>query len=271
MPNEIQTEPDAQAARLITQRLDEITKRARRACRRRSISAIGWYVCFIAGLFLGFRLISWGSPFGLAFVMLYFAAMLVPLFLIDRVRLQAMPKFDADEIARLGGVNAIAPLFVVLLSNMPKKQRQSICDALITLLPQMKATDAHLLTPVDRRMIHLWLNNAVLIGGSNPKFEDLYVASLKALEQVGDADAIPVVERLTKMKGRTPAQKKIKQAAIECLPMLLANCGEVETARTLLRASHSEAARPDTLLRAASGSAQSNPAELLRGAETPDK
>ena len=66
-----------------------------------------------------------------------------------------------------------------------------------------------------------------------------------------------------------PEQAKIKQAAIECLPMLLANCGDVEAARTLLRASQAEDARPDTLLRPASQSAQTNPAELLRGSEPP--
>ena len=134
----------------------------------------------------------------------------------------------------------------------------------------MKASDAYLLMPVDHRMIHFWLNNASLLRDNNPKFESLYIAALKALEQVGDASAVPVVEKLTQMKPRTPGQEKIKQAAIECLPMLRTKSKEVETARTLLRASHGQDARPYTLLRPANGEGQVDSTGLLRGSEAPE-
>ena len=133
----------------------------------------------------------------------------------------------------------------------------------------MKVSDAHLLTPVGRRLVHSWLNSP---SGNQPVIQGadaLRIAALKALEQVGDSTAIPIVERLAQIKPLTPGQAKVQQAAIECLPMLRANCGEVEAARTLLRASQADTARPDTLLRPATGAGQTDRNELLRADLTP--
>ena len=177
---------------------------------------------------------------------------------------RAVPMFDAAELAQIGGVQAIIPLFVSLKNPLSSKQTMAIESALTTLLPQMKAGDAKIITPIARQTIHKWLNSA---NDRNPTYfypAPLRLAALKALEQVGDARDIQVVKRLAKMKPRTPEQEELKQAAIECLPMLRANCGEVEAARTLLRASHAEDARPDTLLRPASGAGQTAAQELLR-------
>ena len=253
------TDAEAQAARLVTERLNEITRRAKYIRLRYRLILIAAGVSNLIYVSLSPRLFILFLPLDL--IALHYASI---------AHSQDMPAFDADRMARLGGVKAIAPLFVALHSPLREKHEGVICDALTMLLPQMKASDAYLLAPAFRRIIHTWLNNAILLRGSNPKFEALYIAALKALEQVGDSSDIPYVVRVAKMKARTPEQEKIKQAAIECLPMLRANCGEVEAARTLLRASQSEDARPDTLLRPASGSGQTGSAELLRGSDSPD-
>ena len=186
------------------------------------------------------------------------------------VRYHTLPKFDATEIARLGGAKAVVPLFAVLENDLDNKQREAIRDALIPLLPQMKASDALLLTPAARHMLIAWisLNN-------DDKFVvqcavDLRLSVLKALEQVGDSGAIPVVERLANRRLLCSGDKEIRQAAIECLPMLRANCGDVETARTLLRASQAEPTDSATLLRPVSHTPETNPAQLLRGSHSPD-
>ena len=118
-------------------------------------------------------------------------------------------------------------------------------------------------------MMRLWLSHRINSQGNLFAPEDLQIATLKALEQVGNASFIPDVERLANMNPRTPSLLRVQGAAMECLPMLRANCGEVDAARTLLRAAHAEAARPDTLLRPANGAAQTASRDLLRGAEPP--
>ena len=145
-----------------------------------------------------------------------------------------------------------------------KKQTQAIQAALTTLLPQMRASDAKLLTPFALRTIYMWLAVPADYSTIDAYPDALRIASLKALEQVGDSSAIPYVERLATLQMITPVKAQLKQAAIECLPLLRANCGEVKAARTLLRASHAEDARPDTLLRPASGAGGAKPQELLR-------
>ena len=264
------TEADAEAARLVTERLDEITTRANRA-RRRVRTACLAAVCSILSIFVLSALgVALQDPrlfmLGGCFVVLALAATLVMVGFI----IWGSPKFDVDEIARMGGVRAIVPLFSALQNTAPAKQRQAIHSALVLLLPQMKASDANLLTPFARLTINSWLRDINEWNPERSRFDDLCIATLKALEQVGDASAIPSVERLATKRMYTQAGREVQQAALECLPMLRANCGEVEIARTLLRASQSEDVRPDTLLRPASNSGQTGSAELLRGADSPD-
>ena len=269
-PQTIQTEADAQAARLVTQRLNEITRRAKRAKRRAKVgSRIVLYVLAAVGYLLSLWFNS-RKIFPSFFPIFVFVALLVPIALETFGTWWGAPKFDAEEIAQTGGVRAIMPLFAALENPLPEKEGQAIRNALTTLLPQMKASDAHLLTREARLFLHAWVSSALTVGTRFSDRDALRLAALKALEQVGDSSAIPVVERLANCAPQTPREERIRQAAIECLPMLRANCGEVETARTLLRASQSEDARPDTLLRPASGSGQTGSAELLRGSDSPD-
>ena len=127
-----------------------------------------------------------------------------------------------------------------------------------------------MITPKARQIIYSWLGDARADVGLDAHYDALYIAALKALEQVGDAKAIPPVKRLSKITAQTPGALRVRQAAIDCLPTLRAHCGEVETARVLLRASQAGEARPDTLLRPATGAEETNSAGLLRGAEKPD-
>ena len=263
----VEMEAETQAAQHLTERLNEIMARAKRAKRRFWKGYILGSVCFISASFV-ISIPIWrrDSPFPALTLWLLGAGISIMLLSAATLSRQS-PKFDADELARIGGVQAIPALFAALTLPFGAKNKP-VLAALTTLLPQMKASDAHLLTPATRRIFHSYLANAISGALPHCRYDAFFVALLKALEQTGDSSAIPTVARLARMRGRTRRITVLRQAAIDCLPMLQANCGEVETARTLLRASHSEDARPDTLLRPASASTQTDAAELLRGADS---
>ena len=263
-PLAVETEADAQAVADITKRLNEITRRANKVSHWFKVGIYAIVPCFLLGF--------WPIAFffranNLLRQMLMFSclgAMYAAIALAFWMRSKTTPKFDANEVARLGGVKAIVPLFAAVPTTMFMKQQDTIYSALTALLPRMNVSDAYLITPAIRRTIHGWFEFSCTNSSLKTLTVNRDIAALKALEQVGDAKDVAIVERLAIMKALTPEQEKVKQAAIECLPMLRANCGEVETARTLLRASHAAAARPDTLLRPASGAGQTAAQELLR-------
>jgi hypothetical protein len=271
MPNEIQSEPDAQAARLITERLNKITAHAKRARRHFMMRMGGIAICFFLGLHTTDILLGGSELLHERIQFLVIAAGWIGIGLNFWFWQRTGPKFDAEELARSCGVKAIPALFATLEYTFFRRQGRAVYSALTILLPQMKASDAHLLTSDAHQNIALWTFGKAGIVRRDIFGPEIAVASLEALGQIGNASLIPAVEQLAKKKARTPGQEKVKQAALECLPILRARCAEMATARTLLRASHSEDARPDTLLRPASGSAQTNPAELLRGVDLPEE
>ena len=264
-----ETEVETQAAQIVTERLNEITRRAKRAKVWNNsflfVMTASYPLCILAERLLRDLPDSLAMAFELSFILLLIAAVIG--FIVTS--LLCLLRFDAEELAKLGGLEAIGPLFAALQAPISRKQRDAIYAALTLLLPQMKASDTHFLTPAHRQTIHAWLNIGDVEFCVIRRLNGLRIAALKALEQVGDSGAIPIVERLANMRPRTTEKAKIKQAAIDCLPMLRANCGDVEAARTLLRASQAETTDPKTLLRPASGAGQTDGAELLRGTETP--
>jgi hypothetical protein len=95
--------------------------------------------------------------------------------------------------------------------------------------------------------------------------EKLVISTLKAMEQIGDATAMPLIQRLcTLPKDEYPRfearLERIRSAARECLPFVEQRIEADRARQTLLRPAE---AGSDELLRPA-GSAVSNPEELLR-------
>jgi hypothetical protein len=103
------------------------------------------------------------------------------------------------------------------------------------------------------------------------------LAILKALEQIGDETAVPIVEKLASGRQHTrgmtmmerwlagrPEPDAVMLAAQECLPFLHLRAQRRQAAQTLLRASaNSEALAPEMLLRPATA-VESAPEQLLR-------
>ena len=260
---------DDETARRVAERLNEMTAQAERGQLRFSFAVILSSLGVIAGCVLKVKggnidsnvLVSVGNVLYVGSLLAVGGAFLA--------LSQYTPTINVEEIGLMGGIRAIPPLFAALQSPLREAHEWAIYKALTALLPLITVRDANLLNLDARRAITRWLSTSDDFERPNICPDALRIAALKALGQVGYSRDIPLVERLAKMRGYTTGQARVRLAAIQCLPHLRANCVEVEGAHTLLRASQFAETQPETLLRPASTSGQTDAAELLRGAEKP--
>lgn len=167
-------------------------------------------------------------------------------------------KNAASELAKLRPKRAVGPL-ADALEYGDKSIRTLASSALQDILPQLQASDDHLLNVEQRGRLYNVLKRA--------RFKQdalLMIAILKALEQIGDEKALPAVENLAKIESCNGMEPLVKEAAQECLPALTERVERQRRAQTLLR----PAAAPDNpaelLLRPAPGAAPADPDRLLR-------
>ena len=96
------------------------------------------------------------------------------------------------------------------------------------------------------------------------------MAILQAFAQVGDSSALPIVEKLAREEAKTVDQRRIQEAAQECLPALRLRAQKERDPHTLLRATGSAGNDTETLLRAATTVQETPPEQLLRpGSSSP--
>ena len=127
-------------------------------------------------------------------------------------------------------------------------------EALIGILPRLQASDSRLLN--DEQRVKLY---GILSSGDKP----LVLATLKALEQIGDEKAIPIVEKLANRQRLAETKaNEVRDAANHCLPFLRECAANRKAGAELLRASGPDT-KAETLLRPASAY-QTEPQELLR-------
>jgi hypothetical protein len=134
-------------------------------------------------------------------------------------------------------------------------------EALIHLLPRLQATDAALLNFHQRAYLYRALKQVTR--RITYYDEAVILAILRALEQIGDAEALPYVEPLTHFRK----SEAIAQAAQACLPYLQQKQQQQQYSQTLLRSSVAFSQAPETLLRPAQRLTETQPQELLRAAE----
>jgi hypothetical protein len=163
------------------------------------------------------------------------------LLLLGRLTVSARQKELLIQLRSFRDVHLVGPLLTTLYWPGLEEHRYSAQIALIALLPQMRASDAGLLNRDQRLILYRTLRS-----GEEP----FVLAILKALEQIGTAEAIPYVERLVRRRVWTPGQKKIKEAAEACLSTLHAHTSR--TGERLLRPATTPASPEETLLRPAS-------------------
>jgi hypothetical protein len=156
--------------------------------------------------------------------------------------------------------------------------RQELVIPVKRLLTQLRTDQANLFTPEQRAGL------ASLIGIS---FRDvpLTLAVLKALEQIGDAQAIPAVQNLADQPKLLPheldhlerqhlffeqaeaAFQEVQEAARHCLPFLTENEARFQQSDTLLRPSSEKGLAQEELLRPAALGQETPPQLLLRASE----
>lgn len=135
------------------------------------------------------------------------------------------------RLAEGDDVRAVGPLAEALFDG-DKAVREIAERGLIRLLPRLKESDAHVLNEEQNRRLRRALD------GSN---EDLAIAVLRALEFVGDSNALWDV---LKLRSRTRAER-VRDAAKECLPYLEARVPQ----DSLLRSSEAPSVPADALIR----------------------
>ncbi len=174
---------------------------------------------------------------------------IIGLFAMSEVQKRATKK-----LAMLDDVRAVGPLMEAL-GYIDSEVRKVAIEALLRLLPRMQASDAHFLNDVQRNCMYRALN---------AKEENFVLAVLKALEQVGDSRALPLVEKLAQGDAETYQEKRIRDAAQACLPFLRQRIEQESASRQLLRAASASGVPADTLLRPAQSVSETGPEQLLR-------
>jgi HEAT repeat protein len=166
----------------------------------------------------------------------------------------------AKRLVGLQDPRAVGPLLDMLIASSNIRWEE-VRTALIRLLPRLRASDepfltAHHLTTLTYllRQPGMWYNRPDKSGA------DLRIEILKALEQVGDEQAISTVEEL----AANAKSEAVKQAAIECLPILKARVEYQRPGRTLLRPAPPVDEPGASLLRPLSGNHTPDTDELLR-------
>ena len=129
--------------------------------------------------------------------------------------------------------------------------QQDARQGLVKLLPRLQADDAHLLNGEQRERLRqmLFTNHT-----------ELAVSILKAYEHIGDGAELEAVERLLQ---NAIWDVDVRDAAEACLPYLQGRAQQMQSSRTLLRASQ-HATTPDILLRPANSVQTEDETQLLR-------
>lgn len=177
---------------------------------------------------------------------------------LHRVTLTSKQAAAGRELARLDSVEHAGRVCEML--EWPDMESRHIAQqALGRLLPRLKASDAALLSAAQKACLYRALKPS-----SSATHQRFLLDLLSALEQIGDADGVPFVQRLADAPAATGQQRKVRAAARECLPFLIARADQTRMSQTLLRPSGQDLAPNSVLLRAVRHGAEEDAAQLLR-------
>ena len=235
-----ENEADAQAVQDMARRLNAISERDERQQHQSK-------VCFLVGTImdtLGALGAEWfhAHPSPLVHLASLLLSVIGTGLMIASGAMETWRRYKSypADLARLGGVQAIPALFLVWKHPHSRTEQHEAHEALLRLLPAMRAADAPLLTPLARDTMRQWLQGVIDPTITGRVTEDLVVATLKVAGQAGDSSMIPAVEALANMEVRYSDQAKVKKAAVQCLPLLQARCRDLAGLEALFRASPPE-------------------------------
>lgn len=193
-------------------------------------------------------------------IILYFYIIITVLCFAQSRYLSVKPALE--KLKRMQDVRSVGALINAL--TIPD-QRDSIKEVLTRLLPRLQASDAHLLSVPQQKLLCQALKQSAL-----PKFtlwpnteRTFALAVLTALQQVGTEEAIPAVEYV----AQTAREAEVRLAAQTTLPYLRTRAEQQHNEQTLLRASAINETVAAELLRPASEQTETPPQQLLRAVE----
>lgn len=173
-------------------------------------------------------------------------------------------------LAGLGDVRAVGPLLDAC-TGFETAEDRAIAQALIELLPRLRAGDAHLLDRYQYRNLVFDLEQAAKDPSGFPPLRIAFdIAIIRALEQIGDEEAEKAVRNIAALPAYNRDCERLVAAAQAALPALEARAAADRAGRTLLRAASAPAERGGALLRPASGAATADEEQLLRPVVTED-
>jgi hypothetical protein len=164
----------------------------------------------------------------------------------------------ARSLEKWGDVRAIGPLAEAF--SIRGIDKTVLTGALARLLPKVKASDAHLLSPHQRSALFGTLKL------DRKEHADFLIVLLDAIAQIGDPSARPYVATLIERQPQTSEEQRLFEAAYACRGVLLEAEQLEQQKQTLLRAAD-ETDQSASLLRPAS-SQQTDESVLLRADDT---
>ncbi len=175
-------------------------------------------------------------------------------------RASGTQKQAAQALKDFDDVRAV-PRLLELMDYQDPELYPTAKELLIHLLPRLMASDAAILTPEHVKQLNRLAEKGAHARRSVDRTDSmpLRLNALRALEQVGDATSVEVVERII-ASDRTPPD--LRMEAQEALPAVRQRARNSELAGTLLRAG--AAAPAERLLRAATSKPEAYSGELLR-------
>lgn len=167
-----------------------------------------------------------------------------------------------QSILQINDIQMIGPLAEAFDAETLTRPT-AVIMALRRLLPRLQATDAAVLTRYQRFCLYHALKRENLRGGFLRYDRDLALDILKAMEQIGDQEALPYVQKV----ANSSWDKELCDAANNCLSFLHQQTEDYKRGETLLRPSSAISTSPDILLRPASGVPTTPSDELLRAGD----
>jgi hypothetical protein len=235
--------------------LDEFTCESKRRSQLTllltRVSTVSTLLLFGLNLFLhrGFPAVNWWSV-GSVLTLMTVIPFLTITPIIAFVRPSPKQYAIIDRLIDCNDLRAIDPLFGGLFSKH-KATRLMVIKALIALLPKISEGDAERI-PLSTRQS---LAHVLKYVNSPPPGKylgdlpvDFVIATLNALQLVGDSSALEIVEALASGVATTDDAKHIKATAMECLEPLRRRGERDRVGQHLLRSSTQPALPMDTRL-----------------------
>ena len=169
-----------------------------------------------------------------------------------------------NAIAATDDLRMVGPLVDRLRTGQKRRRtRRVVRQALIRLLPRLRAGDGYLLSREQHARLCATLVHLSMLG----RDAELQIAIVAALQEVGGPAALPVVESLAHNRSRAANRRRVREAAQVCLPYLSRRAQMARYRGTLLRAADRTGVDSGELLRAALADPGVGPTLLLRAVD----